>query len=109
MRSAIILFPTLVFPSALSITADVLNTGAKICKFPLMKTNPWTMIGGLAIGSALQYTATQINAHLKENEEWSLMEVRAAKLAIEQYKDANGDLPPGINYRQERVVNIKRS
>lgn len=46
---------------------------------------------------------------IKENEEWSLMEVRAAKLAIEQYKDANGDLPPGINYRQERVVNIKRS
>jgi len=46
---------------------------------------------------------------IKENEEWSLMEVRAAKLAIEQYKTANGDLPPGINYREERVVNIRRS
>jgi hypothetical protein len=46
---------------------------------------------------------------IKENEEWSLMEVRAAKLAIEQYKDANGDLPPGVNYREERVVNIRRS
>ena len=46
---------------------------------------------------------------IKENEEWSLMEVRAAKLAIEQYKTANGDLPPGINFREERVVNIRRS
>lgn len=46
---------------------------------------------------------------IKENEEWSLMEVRAAKLAIEQYKTANGDLPPGINYREERVVNFRRS
>ena len=46
---------------------------------------------------------------IKENEEWSLMEVRAAKLAIEQYKTANGDLPPGVNYREERVVNIRRS
>ena len=46
---------------------------------------------------------------IKENEQWSLMEVRAAKLAIEQYKTANGDLPPGVNYREERVVNIRRS
>lgn len=44
-----------------------------------------------------------------ENAEWSLLEKRVAKLAVEQYKDANGDLPPGINYRAERVVNIKRS
>lgn len=44
-----------------------------------------------------------------ENAEWSLLEKRVAKLAVEQYRDANGDLPPGINYRAERVVNIKRS
>lgn len=44
-----------------------------------------------------------------ENQEWSLLEKRAAKLAVEQFKDVNGDLPPGINYRQERVVNIRRS
>lgn len=46
---------------------------------------------------------------IKENDEWSLMEVRAAKLAIEQFKTANGDIPPGINYREERVVNFRRS
>lgn len=43
------------------------------------------------------------------NQEWSLLEKRVAKSAVEQYKDANGDLPPGVNYREERVVNIRRS
>lgn len=46
---------------------------------------------------------------VKDNEEWPLLEVRAAKSGIEQYKDANGDLPPGINWRVERTVNIRRS
>lgn len=47
---------------------------------------------------------------VKANEEWSLLEVRAAKTAVEQYRSANDDqLPPGINVREERVVNIRRS
>jgi hypothetical protein len=36
------------------------------------------------------------------------MDVRAAKSAIIQYKTANDDLPPGINWRAERVVNFRR-
>lgn len=46
---------------------------------------------------------------VKEKQEWSLLEIRAAKLAVEQYKAANEDLPPGINWREERVVNVRRS
>ena len=47
---------------------------------------------------------------VKANEEWSLIEVRAAKTAIEQFRDNNDkELPPGINIRSERVVNIRRS
>lgn len=48
-------------------------------------------------------------AFVTEKQEWPLLEVRAAKTAVEQYKDANGDLPPGINWRSEVVVNIRRS
>jgi hypothetical protein len=44
----------------------------------------------------------------KEKGEWSLMDVRAAKSAIVQYKTANDDLPPGIDWRAERVVNFRR-
>ena len=46
---------------------------------------------------------------IKENEEWPLLEVRASKTGIEQYKEANAELPPGVNWRSERVVNIRRS
>lgn len=47
---------------------------------------------------------------VKEREEWSLLEVRASKVAVEQYRAANDDeLPPGINIREERVVNVRRT
>lgn len=47
---------------------------------------------------------------VKAHEEWSLLEVRAAKTAVEQFRAANDDtLPPGINIREERVVNVRRS
>lgn len=47
---------------------------------------------------------------VKEQGEWSLLEIRAAKLAVEQFRDANdNELPPGINIREERVVNVRRS
>jgi hypothetical protein len=47
---------------------------------------------------------------VKTREEWSLLEVRAAKSAIEQFRSANdNELPPGVNLREERVVNVRRS
>ena len=65
------------------------------------------------------YTTTRVTAsvadreifmnHVKENDDWALLEVRAAKSAIEQYRENNNDLPPGISMRDERVVNVRRS
>jgi hypothetical protein len=47
---------------------------------------------------------------VREHGEWSLLEVRPAKTAVEQFRAANdNELPPGINVREERVVNIRRS
>lgn len=65
------------------------------------------------------YTTTRVTAsvadreifmtHVRENDDWALLEVRAAKSAIEQYRENNNDLPPGISMREERVVNVRRS
>ena len=65
------------------------------------------------------YTTTRVTAsvadreifmtHVKENDDWALLEVRASKTAVEQYRDTNNDLPPGVSMREERVVNIRRS
>lgn len=47
--------------------------------------------------------------HVQSNGAWELLERRCSKTAIEQYKAANEDLPPGVNWSEERVVNIRRS
>ena len=46
---------------------------------------------------------------VKQNDAWEMLERRCSKSAVEQFKAANEDLPPGLNWREERVVNIRRS
>lgn len=46
---------------------------------------------------------------VRRNDEWPLLEVRPSKSAVEQYREQHDDLPPGINWRAEQVVNIRRS
>lgn len=48
--------------------------------------------------------------YVKNNEEWSLLEVRVSKTAVDQFREANdNEIPPGVNLRVERVVNVRRS
>jgi phage host-nuclease inhibitor protein Gam len=47
--------------------------------------------------------------YVKDKEEWGLLEVRAAKTAVEQFRSIHDDIPPGISMREERVVNVRRS
>jgi hypothetical protein len=44
----------------------------------------------------------------RSNEAWDLMDIRASKKNIEQYRQDHDDLPPGINWREEVVVNVRR-
>jgi hypothetical protein len=45
----------------------------------------------------------------KENDAWHMLQKRVSLPAVEQYKDEHQDLPPGLNWRVERTVNIRRS
>lgn len=40
---------------------------------------------------------------------WNLLEHRVSKTAVDEYRAANEDVPPGVNYRAETVVNFRRS
>lgn len=65
------------------------------------------------------YTSTRTSAtvadwdiylqFVREHEMWEMLEKRANKTAVEQYRDAHEDLPPGVNWREELVVNIRRT
>jgi hypothetical protein len=47
-------------------------------------------------------------AHVQKHEAWELLEHRASKKAVEEYKSAHEEVPPGINWSSEIVVNIRR-
>ncbi len=47
---------------------------------------------------------------VRATEGWEFLEHRCSKTAVEQYKTANeGELPPGVNWSERVVVNIKGS
>jgi phage host-nuclease inhibitor protein Gam len=86
----------------------------------LMDTFNKTGVDSVKTEFGTAYTTTRTTAsvadrevfmeHVKKHDDWGLMEVRAAKAAIEQFREANNDeLPPGINVRVERVVNVRKS
>lgn len=46
---------------------------------------------------------------VKENDAFEFFQNRVSKAAVEQYKAAHDDIPPGLSWREERVVNVRRS
>jgi uncharacterized protein YycO len=46
---------------------------------------------------------------IRQNEAWTMLEKRVSKSAVEEYKAANDEMPPGINWNESIVVNVKRS
>lgn len=48
-------------------------------------------------------------SYIQANNLWHMLERRVSKTAVEQFKDAHGELPPGLNWREEVVINIRRS
>lgn len=47
-------------------------------------------------------------SHILTTENYQLLEHRVSKKAVEEFKAANEDLPPGVNWREEVIVNIRR-
>ncbi len=43
-----------------------------------------------------------------DNDELGLLDIRASKLAIEEFLEANGELPPGTSIVRETVAQIRR-
>lgn len=46
---------------------------------------------------------------VRDNSAWNMLERRVSKTAVDEFRAANDDLPPGVNYRAERVVNVRRN
>ncbi len=46
---------------------------------------------------------------LQANGNWHMLERRAAKKAVEEYLEAEGTMPPGLNLVEEITLNVRRS
>lgn len=65
------------------------------------------------------YTQTRMSAtvadwdialkFIRDHDAYDMLEKRVAKSAVEAYIEETGTPPPGVNIRQEVVVNVRRS
>ena len=46
---------------------------------------------------------------IREQELWQMLERRVSKEAVVQFKEAHQDLPPGVNWREEVTINVRRA
>lgn len=46
---------------------------------------------------------------VKENNMWHLLKKDIAKNAVEEYRNEKNDLPPGLNWREEITIGVRRS
>lgn len=85
----------------------------------LLKTFQETGLDSVSTKLGTAYTATRTSAtvadwemffnnFVKKGENWDFLERRCSKEAVAQYKAANEELPPGINWSETRTVNIRR-
>ena len=48
-------------------------------------------------------------AHIKATQDFELMDVRVNKTAVQQHLQESGDLPPGVNWREEIHIRVNRA
>lgn len=60
------------------------------------------------LGSATVKDWTQTLAFIVAKEDWSMLEARVSKTAIQDYIAEHGEAPPGVEYRSIQQVRIRR-
>jgi len=87
----------------------------------ILKTFQDSGIDSARTDAGTAYISTRTSATVGSREEflsWVLqdpdersifLENRVSKVAVEQFKAANDDLPPGINFRSEVTVGVRRA
>lgn len=45
----------------------------------------------------------------QQDDPFAFLDRRVNKSAVEQFKEAHGDIPPGVNWSETRVVNFRRT
>ena len=99
-------------------TADI-NTAMTRCEHVILEEINAQGVESVRteFGTAFKSVTTSVTAADGEmfmqfciaNDRMDMLEKRPNKTAVEEYKAANDDLPPGINYRQAVSLNVRRA
>ncbi len=73
-----------------------------------VKTSVGTAYASLRTSASVADWDAYFNGYILPNQAWEMLERRANKTAIEQYRSANNELPPGINWSETRTINVRR-
>ena len=58
--------------------------------------------------SATVADPAMFRAWVIENVQWHMLDIKANKTAVVAYKEEHEDLPPGLNWREEVIVNVRK-
>lgn len=104
-----------------AVEADVAKVDALLARVEgeLLRHFQETGVESARTPAGTAYRSTQVSctkadneawmSFLRESDEWDLADVRPSKANIKAYRDAGNELPPGLNWREEVTVNIRRS
>lgn len=83
--------------------SHLMDTGAESIKTPAGTVFTTTQT------SATVDDWDQVLAWIKANEQWSILDKRVNKSFVANHIKEHNDLPPGVGWREEKVVQIRRS
>lgn len=97
---------------------EALDEGMKKCEAFILshlektgQTSAGTAAGTAFISKTESVTVAdpeEFKGWLHETGNWHMADIRAAKVAVIEFKDEHADLPPGLNYRAENVVRFRK-
>ena len=76
------------------------------------QTSAGTSVGTAFVASVTSATVAdwdQVLQWIKQNDAWNFLDHKVNKTADAEFKTANDDLPPGVNWREESVVRVRRA
>lgn len=89
------------------------------CEAYLLNTMNGMGIDSIKTGAGTAYTKVATSASvadwplvlgfIQKHELWPMLEKRVSKTVVESYREEHNDLPPGINWTETRVLNIRRT
>lgn len=98
---------------------EPINTAMERCEAYLLNTLNGMGVESVKTPFGTAYTKTAVSAtvadwpslleFIKANDLWPMLKRDVTKSVVQEYRDAHNDLPPGINWTETRVLNIRRS